>query len=133
MTSGGDRGTQDLHKHGGAFGPADAAGGRSVFVDYDLYAHYLADADLSEEQKREFLEVLWNIICEFVSLGWGVHPIQQALEAKENCGKQPGTATESAVSSGDAVQWLDTNFIEQFTAASDREEDRDGEKVEDTA
>ena len=44
-----------------------------VTVDYDLYAHYLEDSDLSEKEKREFLQMLWNIICEFVSLGFGVH------------------------------------------------------------
>jgi|GEM_PF-1800705 len=109
----------------------DADGGNSVFVDYDLYARYLEDSDLTEDQKREFLQLLWGIICEFVSLGWGVHPLQQALEAEEDCGKRRDTAPESAASGNDAVQWLDSDFVEEFSAATGSEEDRNGKGVED--
>ena len=50
-------------------------------LDFAAYAPYLEDTDMSEQQKREFLETLWSIIIGFVDLGFGVHPIQQA------CGK----------------------------------------------
>ena len=46
-----------------------------VTLDYALYQHYLDDADMSEDQKREFLETLWTIIVGFVDLGFGVHPL----------------------------------------------------------
>ena len=109
----------------------DTAGGSAVFVDYELYARYLEDTDLTEEQKREFLQLLWNIICEFVSLGWGVHPLQQALDAEEGCGKRGNPLPESATSGKNAVQWLDIEFIEDFTAATGLDEDRNGTGVED--
>jgi hypothetical protein len=49
-------------------------------LDVALYEQYLAEGGLSEEQKREFLEALWTIIVGFVDLGFGIHPLQLALE-----------------------------------------------------
>lgn len=46
------------------------------------YLHYLDDEDLTEEQKYEFLENLWNIVSEFVALGFNVHPLQQEHQSK---------------------------------------------------
>ena len=48
-----------------------------ILVDYERYAHLLDDEDLTEDQKQEFLQTLWSIIVEFVSLGFNVHPLQQ--------------------------------------------------------
>jgi len=56
----------------------------ALTIDYDLYAQYLEDSDLSEDQKREFIETLWSVIVSFVDLGFGVHPLQQA--ASDRCG-----------------------------------------------
>ncbi len=55
-----------------------------ILVDYEKYAHFLEEADLSEDQKREFLQSLWGIITQFVSLGFGVHPLQQAHKPSDN-------------------------------------------------
>jgi LAS superfamily LD-carboxypeptidase LdcB len=52
----------------------------SVTLDHALYERYLDESDLSEEQKQEFLQTLWNIIVSFVDLGFEVHPLQQAQE-----------------------------------------------------
>lgn len=48
-------------------------------LDIDLYQSFLDDSDIPDAQKRELLEMLWNIICEFVRLGFGVHPLQQLM------------------------------------------------------
>ena len=50
---------------------------KALSLDYKLYETYLENADLSEEQKREFIETLWSIVVSFVDLGFGVHPLQQ--------------------------------------------------------
>ena len=55
-----------------------------ILVDYEKYAHFLDDADLSDEEKQEFVQTIWSIIVEFVSLGFGVHPLQQAQNHREN-------------------------------------------------
>lgn len=58
----------------------------SLTIDWDLYGSYLADSDMSDEQKREFIQTLWNIVVSFVDLGFGVHPIQQAR--RESSGQE---------------------------------------------
>ncbi len=61
-------------------------------LDYERYAPYLDDADLSEEQKREYLQALWSVVCSFVALGFGVHPVTHAGAALgSSCGKIPET------------------------------------------
>jgi hypothetical protein len=62
----------------------------TLTLDVELYQHYLDNSDLTEEQKNELLNTLWNIICGFVQMGFGVHPVQQALA--ENSGKDAITA-----------------------------------------
>ena len=63
----------------------EQAGIASLAIDYAAYEEYLANSDLSDEQKQEFLDCLWSIIVSFVDLGFGVHPLQQADEA---CGQE---------------------------------------------
>ena len=46
-------------------------------VDWELYGEYLDASDLSEAEKREFIETLWSIVVSFVDLGFGLHPTQQ--------------------------------------------------------
>ena len=46
-----------------------------ITLDVSLFEEYLADSDL----KHEFMKVLWSIIVGFVDLGFGIHPVQQAL------------------------------------------------------
>lgn len=73
-------------------------------VEFDPveFMHFLEETDWSDDQKAEYVTLVWNIVCEFVALGFGVHPIQQAQDA---CGKfdQPGlnspTDPENAIES----------------------------------
>lgn len=50
---------------------------RRLNVDVAKYEAYLADTDLSADEKRELIEILWAIMVSFVELGFGVHPLQQ--------------------------------------------------------
>ena len=52
----------------------------SLTVDVERYQAYLDGADMTEEQKEEFLQAFWSIIVSFVELGFGVHPVQAAGE-----------------------------------------------------
>ena len=47
-------------------------------VDVEKYQSFLDGADMTDEQKEEFLQALWSIIVSFVELGFGVHPVQAA-------------------------------------------------------
>ena len=48
-----------------------------VTVDCEAYAHFLETSDMSEEQKRQFIQALWSVIYGFASLGFGVHRVQE--------------------------------------------------------
>ncbi|NRA30147.1 MAG: hypothetical protein HRU11_07770 [Parvularculaceae bacterium] len=90
----------------------------SVLVDYERYAHFLKDSDLSDEDKAAFLETIWNIVVSFVDLGFGVHPIQQAQEA---CGQVGTAAAETPNDAKSAVQCKSTNFLTIFSKSADPE------------
>lgn len=52
----------------------------ALTVDVEKYQSFLDGADMTEEQKEEFLQALWSIVVSFVELGFGVHPVQAAGE-----------------------------------------------------
>jgi len=91
----------------------------SVTLDHALYERYLDESDLSEEQKQEFLQTLWNIIVSFVDLGFEVHPLQQAQEQL-----QPVIEKNSS-DKCDVIQVKDSqgtqNLLSQYGAASNAE------------
>lgn len=98
-----------------------------ITVDYEKYAHFLEDSDLTDEQKREFLQTLWNIIVEFVSLGWGVHPLQQA---QKPCGQLKEFPAKSTPTAPNAVYSGSQFLAEHFKAFADLETDAGVEGVE---
>lgn len=53
----------------------------TLAIDWTLFENHLSGSDLTEEQKREFLETIWYIVVSFVDLGFGIAPVQQALMA----------------------------------------------------
>lgn len=44
------------------------------------YVGQLEDCDLTEAQQTELLQLLWQIVVQFVDLGFGIHPVQQAVD-----------------------------------------------------
>ncbi|MEM6889963.1 MAG: hypothetical protein AAF636_17765 [Pseudomonadota bacterium] len=58
--------------------PPGCASPKVLKVDVERYQHLLDDPALSEEQKNQIIEALWSIIVNFVELGFGVHPVQEA-------------------------------------------------------
>lgn len=73
---------------------------KALTIDYDLYATYLEDSDLTDEQKREFINTLWNIMVGFVDLGFGIHPLQQACEQNLDIPALPSFSPDNVVNSG---------------------------------
>lgn len=66
----------------------------SIAIDYALYEKYLEGSDLSESQKRDFLDALWSIMVSFVDLGFEIHPLQQAQTPCEQNGEQNGNSAD---------------------------------------
>ena len=86
-----------------------------IGFDYEAYAPYLEGTEYSEEQKRELLEALWSLICEFVAMGFEVHPIQQAENA---CGKLPKARTNPPIFDEGGVKCEDQSFDNKFNVAA---------------
>jgi hypothetical protein len=59
------------------------AGFPALSFDPAEYRKFVEDSDLSEAQQQELLEAVWVIIVGFVDLGFHIHPVQQALDARE--------------------------------------------------
>ncbi|MEO1324823.1 MAG: hypothetical protein AAFV59_17660 [Pseudomonadota bacterium] len=49
----------------------------AIHIDYQHYEALLEGSNLTDQEKREFIDALWSVIVDFVSLGFGVHPMQQ--------------------------------------------------------
>ena len=95
-----------------------------ITLDYDLYAHYLEDSDLSEAEKREFIETMWGFIVDLMSIGYEIHPVQQAQEA---CGKLSESSVNPPHSRAEMVQ-SEGQFIE--TKFSNAAKDKTSEEAE---
>ncbi|WP_370335306.1 hypothetical protein [Parvularcula marina] len=61
-----------------------------ITFDFERYAEHLADLDLTDDQAREMLAIMWDIMVQFVDLGFGVHPVQQSCgQADETSPPRP--------------------------------------------
>lgn len=52
----------------------------SVGIDVDYYQGLIDDPDIPEARKRELIEIIGSIVMSFIDLGFGVHPVQLALQ-----------------------------------------------------
>lgn len=69
----------------------------TLTVDWEAYGHYLDESDLTDEEKREFIETIWAIVVGFVDLGFAVR------SPEESCGQKP---SPDAAKDGDVVHSL---------------------------
>ncbi|SCZ34169.1 hypothetical protein SAMN03080610_01648 [Afifella marina DSM 2698] len=51
-------------------------------VDWQLYADALDKSDLTDDEKREFIETLWYIVVSFVDLGFGIDSVSHAIDSQ---------------------------------------------------
>ena len=98
-----------------------------ITFDYELYAHHLANSDLTEEQKREFLRSLWNLIVGYMSLGFEIHPVQQAEKA---CGKLSKSRTDPPISGPDAVECKGSILPTDFSDAASGDSSQVAERIQ---
>lgn len=50
----------------------------AIQFDAQDFVHFLAESDLTEAEKLEYVQTIWAIVLQFVDMGFGLHPIQQA-------------------------------------------------------
>lgn len=73
----------------------------SISIDWDFYAQFLKDVNMSDDEKLEFLQALVSIVIGFVDLGFNVHPAQlatkDAVAKNQTCESIADTAPRLAV------------------------------------
>ena len=69
---------------------------QTISFDPQAYLHHLDDSELTEAQKEELLAALWGIMATFVSLGFGIHPVQQVRDASDDPGEARARLDQSA-------------------------------------
>lgn len=104
------------------------ANGKSKFptltIDWDLYGTYLEGSDMTDAQKRDVIQMLWNIMVAFADLGFRAHPVQLATSdassgtTSSNCGQNQDLADFITAESGPMVE-SDGKSTPQFNTAAD--------------
>jgi len=73
----------------------------SISIDWDFYAEFLKDVNMSDDEKLEFLQALVSIVIGFVDLGFNIHPAQlatkDAVAKNQTCESIADTAPRFAV------------------------------------
>ena len=80
-----------------------------VEVDVRKYLEHTRELDLSEDQQVQLLQAMWQIMKAFVDVGFKIHPVQHALEARHrdnNCGEHPNSQPEHAPSLSEVIECL---------------------------
>ena len=83
----------------------------AIQFDAREFAHFLADVDATEAQKLEYIETLWTIVLQFIDMGFGIHPLQQA------CGQFDEAALLCGVPDSDALDSSHPEFCKEFERA----------------
>ncbi|MEQ8602856.1 MAG: hypothetical protein RIB45_06025 [Marivibrio sp.] len=104
------------------------AGPPVLNFDPQEFFHFLEGTDWSDEQKADYVTLVWNIVCEFVAMGWGVHPLQQA---KESCGKTVQSRVRAPLGAAEMVDSSHSELIEEFVRRNGESAPSGGEGVSD--
>ncbi|MCB1451415.1 MAG: hypothetical protein KDJ67_15120 [Nitratireductor sp.] len=83
----------------------------TIQFDAEEFVHHLREYDLSDDEKIEYLQTIWSIVLQFVDLGFGLHPIQQA------CGQKENSDLVCGIADSDALYLPHSTLCEDFTSA----------------
>lgn len=98
----------------------------SLEFDPFEFPHFLEETDWTDEQKAEYAALVWNIVCEFVAMGFGVHPIQQEKDA---CGKAEPSGALPPSAEVDVVNSSHSEIIGKFVRLRGSESVLNGEGI----
>lgn len=98
----------------------------ALHFDAAEFVHFLSDTDWSDEEKAEYVTLIWNIVCEFVALGFDVHPVNHA---RNSCGKLPNTQADPVLAGADMVECSHSHLIEEFMRLNGSKPDSGGQGV----
>ena len=100
-----------------------------VTIHAEEFMHFLDGSSMTYDEKVMLIQSYWNFFFEFTSIPWNAHPVQQALDTQEACGKLSEISRETGTDGRNAVYCLDREFIEKFDAAAGLETDREEKGV----
>jgi hypothetical protein len=84
--------------------PEDVSTSRRIPFDVSRYLHFIDDPSLSEDEKRQMVEVWWAIVNVFADLGFGLHPAQQACgKIEKRLASSPGSDSDGDRLTGSAL------------------------------
>lgn len=69
--------------------------------DYEKYRPLLDDFNLADDQKDEFIDVMWGLLDSFVARAHGTDAVQKAVEKQR---VQSGKADENKVFIEDSIK-----------------------------
>ena len=93
--------------------PTHERGPPNLAIQFDAkeFAHFLAESDWSEDQKLEYIQTIWTIVLQFIDMGFGIHPLQQA------CGQFDATAVLCGIADSDALKSPHPHLCQEFESA----------------
>ena len=96
------------------------SGGRPLITcEFEKFDKYFRDENISDAQKTELLQVLWNFVVASMSFNLGIHPLQLATQScgklKEKC-NIPTSLGSNLVDSGNTDQIEETTLKEKSDA-----------------
>jgi hypothetical protein len=83
----------------------------AIQFDAQEFAHFLDASDLTHNQKLDYIQTLWGIVLQFIDLGFGIHPLQQA------CGQFEDAALLCGDPDSDALDSSHSEFCKDFERA----------------
>ena len=57
---------------------------KTLTLDVDYYQSFLDDANIPDDKKQELIETLWNIVIQFVDMGYGIESTQQVIDIADD-------------------------------------------------
>lgn len=99
-------------------------------IDFDVseFMHFLDGTDWNDEQKAEYITLVWEIVFDLVMCG----VIVKAPDDGQNgCGKLPENASDKGISPHSMVNSSHSQLIEEFTRLNPDEGRSDEKEVTD--
>ncbi len=91
-------------------------GSATIKFDAREFFHFLEDTNWSEAQKTEYATLVWEIVCEFVAMGYALHPLQLAQESSGKLGPAGFLPSKSGAGVLDSKH---QSLIREFISAGD--------------
>lgn len=93
---------------------------QALGFEADEFQRLIDDVNIPDEQKREFLKTLWNIVVTFVDLGFGMEATQQAMRPLIDIPPDP----KSFKTRPEVKRLLEASFDDASGAQSEKETSR---------